>query len=213
MPDDDGAPPPLAPGDARHARSAAALARLLRAVADVEPLVVLVDDAHWIDPASEDCLRAVAESAPATRMLLVANFRPEYDPAWMRGAACHRLALPPLGHDASQALLIELLGADGAVGTLLDRIGAHTAGNPFFIEEVVQALAASGVITGRPGSYRVAASLETLAIPATVHSLVAARIDRLGEPAKHLLQTAAVIGKQFEEELLREVAVDQGDLA
>jgi len=174
--------------------------------------VLLLDDVHWIDGASEEVLREIVMAAPGTRMLVVTNFRGEYDAAWLEGTHCGRLPLTPLGPDASQALLVELLGADVSIAELLDLIGERTGGNPFFIEEVVRALAASGTLAGRPGAYRLTAPLETLAIPATVQSLLGARIDRLGSDAKDVLQVASVIGKQFDEPLLRAV-VTCGDHA
>ncbi|MGH7894157.1 MAG: AAA family ATPase [Candidatus Binatia bacterium] len=202
----EGPSPRLGDGESRQARLVALVGRLVRKLSATEPLVLLVDDAHWIDPASEECLREVADVVRGTRTLVVANFRPEYGASWMEGAHCHRVALTPLTHEASQALLADLLGAEASVGELFEVIGERTGGNPFFIEEVVQALAAAGSLAGRPGSYRLAAPVETLTIPATVHSLLAARIDRLGEDVKRVLQIASVIGKQFDKLLLREVA-------
>ncbi len=202
---DEAAPPPAGGGESRQTRLAGFMGRLVRALGDTEPVVLLVDDTHWIDPASEECLREVARAAEVSRVLVVANFRPEYDAGWMQGTHFHRLTLTPLTQEASQALLADLLGDDASVAELFELIGERTGGNPFFIEEVVQALAASGSLAGRPGAYQLTAPLDTLTIPATVHSLLAARIDRLGDDTKDVLQTAAVIGKQFDEALLREV--------
>jgi len=140
-----------------------------------------------------------------TRTLLLANFRPEYRPAWLGGSHYHQLPLSPLGPEATRELLHELLGSDSSVGELSGRIRERTGGNPFFIEEVVQALAASGSLAGERGAYRLTGPVDTLALPATVQSLLAARIDRLGEQAKHVLQAAAVMGMQFDEPLLEEV--------
>ena len=205
----DGAPASAAD---RAARLAALVAGLVRTLAAEQPLVLLLDDIHWIDGASEAVLREIAMAASGMRMLVVTNFRGGYDATWMEEAHCGRLPLTPLGPDASQALLAELLGADVSVAGLLEVIRERTGGNPFFIEEVVRALAASGTLAGRPGAYRLAAPVETLAIPATVQSLLGARIDRLGTDAKDVLQVASVIGKQFDEPLLRAV-VTCGDRA
>jgi predicted ATPase len=102
-------------------------------------------------------------------------------------------------------LLRDLLGADDSLDELADRIRARTGGDPFFTEEVVQALAASGRLIGARGAYRLTAAIDVLDLPATVQVLLAARIDRLDERAKHLLQMASAIGKQFDEPLLAEV--------
>jgi len=196
---------PVADAHTRHGRLAELMRRVLRAASAAEPVVLLVDDAHWIDPGSDDVLRELAEGVRGTRTLVLANFRPEYRTSWMGGSHYHQLPLAPLSLRASQALLSDLLGGDLSVGTLFDLIGERTGGNPFFIEEVVHSLATAGSLAGQPGAYRLSMPLETLAIPTTVQSLLAARVDRLGEHVKDVLQTAAVIGKQFDEPLLREV--------
>src|SRR5205823_4764148 len=198
-------PSPVADAQTRHRRLAELMRRFLHAASAAEPVVLLVDDAHWIDPASDDVLRELAEGVRGTRTLVVANFRPEYRASWMGGSHYHQLPLAPLSQRASQALLSDLLGRDLSVGTLFDLIGERTGGNPFFIEEVVHSLATAGSLAGQPGAYRLSTPLETLTIPTTVQSLLAARVDRLGEHVKDVLQTAAVIGKQFDEPLLREV--------
>jgi class 3 adenylate cyclase len=187
--------------------------RFVRLRSANESVVVLLDDAHWIDRASDQLVREIAASVRDTRTLLLLNFRPEYQPPWMRGSHYQQLALSPLDEAASRELLQELLGSDSSLAELSERIHERTAGNPFFTEEVVQALASSGSLIGDRGAYRLATSIETVALPATVQALLAARIDRLGEQAKHVLQAAAVIGKQFDQPLLREVTgLDERDL-
>src|SRR5262249_20386543 len=148
-----------------------------------------------------------------TRMLLLANYRPEYRPAWIGGSHCHQLALSPLGDAASRELLRDLLGRDPSLGDLPDRIHERTEGNPFFSREGLPALAASGSLVGERGGYRLRAPVEA-PLPTSVQSLLAARIDRLGEPAKHLLEAAAVIGQQFDHQLLQEISgIGDDDLA
>src|SRR5262252_1509113 len=171
-----------------------------------QPTLVLIDDAHWLDPASHDLVRELAAAVRGTRSLLLTNFRPEYRPAWTGGSHYQQLALSPLGAEAARELLHELLGSQGALGELADSILERTGGNPFFTEEVVQALVGAGSLVGERGAYRLTAPVEALALPATVQALLASRIDRLNEVAKNVLQAAAVIGKQFDEPLLREAS-------
>jgi len=185
---------------------ATCVARLVAALAASEPRVVLLDDVHWMDGASLRVLQALVDAAAGAHLLVLTNFRPDHDPRWLDGPHCSRIPLAPLGPDASQALLSELLGGDDSVVALSDMIGERTGGNPFFIEEVVQALAAAGSLAGRPGDYRLTATLDSVAIPPTVHSLLGARIDRLGTEVKDVLHVAAVIGKQFDRALLAAVA-------
>jgi class 3 adenylate cyclase len=189
--------------------------RLVQAIGAKHPIVLFIDDAHWIDESSDEVVHEIAGTAHQTRALLLANFRGGYDLCWTAETSrVHQVPLAPLSHSAAQALLAELLGDDQSTGELLALIGERTAGNPLFIEEVVQALAASGSLAGRSGAYRLTAPLETLAIPDTVQSLLAARIDRLGAEAKDVLATAAVIGKQFQAALLADVAgLDERTLA
>jgi adenylate cyclase len=203
----EGAPQSLGTGLATFLR------RFLRLRSVREPVLLVLDDAHWIDRASDELVRAIAGAVRDTRTLFLANFRPDYRPSWIGGSNYHQLALAPLGDVASRELLHELLGSDSSLAELSERIRARTGGNPYFTEEIVQALVVSGSLVGERGDYRLAAAIDALALPETVQSLLAARVDRLGESAKHVLQAAAVIGVQFDEPLLGHVCgLDPRDL-
>src|SRR5262249_48159275 len=158
---------------------------------------LLFEDLHWIDDGSAPFLETLVDAVPGTRTLLVLTFRPEYHAAWMQKSHYLRLPLLPLGPEASSELLRELLGSDPSVAGLVERMRQRTAGNPFFAEEIVQALADAGSLDGSKGVYRLRAPVETLGLPASVQVVLGARIDRLPEREKHVLQTAAVIGKEF----------------
>ena len=196
-----------------NARLAAFLRRFIRLRTAKELVLLVLDDAHWIDRASDELVREIVASVRDTRTLFLANFRPDYRPAWIGGSNYHQLALAPLGEADSRELLRELLGSDRSLAELSERIRARTGGNPYFTEEVVQALVVSGSLVGERGDYYLGAPIESLALPETVQSLLAARLDRLGESAKHVLQAAAVMGVQFDEPLLGEVCgLDARDL-
>ncbi len=167
--------------------------------------VILLEDLHWFDGASDAFLETFVESVPATRDLWLLNFRPEYQARWMQRSYYQHLPLQPLAPDAIRQLLRDELGDDPSVAALPETIHARTKGNPFFIEEVVQTLIESGHLTGARGAYRLTTPVEALQVPATVQAVLAARIDRLAEREKQVLQTAAVIGKTFGETLLRRV--------
>lgn len=167
--------------------------------------VILLEDLHWFDGASDAFLETFVESVPATRDLWLLNFRPEYRARWMQRSYYQHLPLQPLAPDAIRQLLRDELGCDPSVGALPETIHARTKGNPFFIEEVVQTLIESGHLTGARGAYRLTTPVEALQVPPTVQAVLAARIDRLPEREKQVLQTAAVIGKTFGETLLRRV--------
>jgi len=174
--------------------------------------VMLLEDLHWFDGASEAYLETMVESAPATRDLLLLNFRPEYQARWMQRSYYRQLPLQPLGSEAIRALLREQLGEDPSVDALPEMIHECTKGNPFFIEEVVQTLVENGHLVGTRGAYRLTTEIDALQVPPSVQAVLAARIDRLTEREKHVLQTAAVIGKTFAEALLRQVITSISEL-
>jgi adenylate cyclase len=166
----------------------------------------LLEDLHWLDGASEALLAATLELLAEAPTLYVTAFRPEYHAAWMQDSSYEQLALRPLGGEALSELLRDLLGVDPSLTGLVDRLRDRTGGNPFFIEEVVQALVEAGSLIGTKGAYRLARSVEGLTIPPTVQAVLAARIDRLPAREKAVLQTAAVIGRELREPVLRQVA-------
>ena len=162
-----------------------------------EPAVIFLDDLHWIDPGSDAFLAHAVAAVQNARTLYLVNFRPEYRADWMRKPYYQQVALLPLGSDSTREMLADLLGTDASVQGLPARVHQRTGGNPFFIEEVVQSMVESGRLTGARGSYQLVGSLDAVEIPATVQTVLASRIDRLGSDQKHLLQTASVIGKEF----------------
>jgi class 3 adenylate cyclase/tetratricopeptide (TPR) repeat protein len=205
-----GVPDPQHPAQAMEPavrqRQLFAFARqLVQARSAREPAVLFLDDAHWIDESSDAFVAEIADVVPGTRTMLLLNFRPEYSAEWMARPSYQQLPLHPLGSEAIDELLASLLGGDPSLAGLPALIRERSGGNPFYIEEIVQSLAESGSLTGTPGGYRLAAPVERLDVPQTVHGILAARIDRLPEREKSLLQTAAVIGRRFSEPLLRSV--------
>ena len=175
----------------------------------------LLEDLHWFDPASEALLAQWVDAIGASSSLLIVNFRPEYRADWMQKSFYRQIPLAPLGSDAIRALLADLLGKDPSTQGLAEDIHARTGGNPFFIEEVVQGLIESRHLEGTHGAYRLVTPIERLDVPPSVQALLASRIDRLAEREKQVLQTAAVIGKEFDEPLLRHVlgAIGRASLA
>jgi class 3 adenylate cyclase/tetratricopeptide (TPR) repeat protein len=193
--------------EARRRRLLELIRRLVCAPASGERVVVnVIEDAHWADPASDEFLATLAEATAGSHYLLVVNFRPEYTAAWMRRSWYRQLPLAALAPAMVNVLLGELLGTDPSLDGLAELIAARTGGNPFFLEEVVRDLAETGVLAGEPGAYRLTREVSRVAIPDTVQSVLAARIDRLGQKAKDLLAAAAVIGREFDRDLLERVA-------
>jgi tetratricopeptide (TPR) repeat protein len=203
-------PDPLRPSprmdpEARQRQLLGLMKRLSRAQSAREPGVTVCEDLHWLDPASEAFLANQVEAVEGTQSLTVLNFRPEYHAPWMSRSSYRQIALAPLGAEAIEELLAELLGFDPSLDGLAELVRERTQGNPFFIEELVQALVEAGSLEGERGAYRLAAPVEEAAVPASVQALLAARIDRLGQREKAVLQAAAVIGKEFPAPVLERV--------
>jgi class 3 adenylate cyclase/tetratricopeptide (TPR) repeat protein len=205
VPDPARLSPPMDP-EARQRRLVELTQHLARARSRREPAVLLFEDLHWMDGASEAFLATMIDVLPTTRTLLVLTFRPEYRAPWMQRSYYQQLSLLPLGPRAIAELLDGLLGRDPSLAGLAERISQRAAGNPFFIEEIVQSLIEARVLAGARGARRLVKPVEKLQIPESVQSILAARIDRLGEREKSVLQIAAVIGKNFSEPILVRVA-------
>jgi adenylate cyclase len=202
---DPAQPAPSMDPEAREQQIFALVRRLMHARSEREPAVFIIEDLHWIDGASEAFVENLVDSVPGTRTLLVVNFRPEYRADWTQKSYYQRLPLLPLGPEEIGELLDDLLGADPSLTDLSHRIRARTAGNPFFIEELVQSLVELETLVGKRGTYRLTQRLDEIAIPATVQAVLSARIDRLAERDKRVLQDAAVIGKTFPESILKRI--------
>jgi len=188
--------------EARHRALRGTVCRLVRAPNRRESIVALVEDLHWMDEGSANLLGELIVAVEGTKTLAVVNFRPEYEAEWSSAPTYRGISLKPLGPDDSRELLRDLAGADPSLDGLGDLVHERTAGNPFFIEEIVRGLAESGHLAGERGAYRLARPVEDAGVPASVQTVLAARIDRLGPTAKHLLQAASVTSKEFSERSL-----------
>ncbi len=171
-----------------------------------ENLISLIEDLHWLDAGSEAFLDQWVDAIAGSSGLLIVNFRPEYHADWMQKSYYRQLPLSPLAPEAVRELLGDLVGRDPSTEGLAEAIHQRTGGNPFFTEEVARSLIESGQLEGTRGAYRLVGTLDALAIPPSVHGVLAARIDRLGEREKGALQAAAVIGRQFSEPILQAAA-------
>ncbi|KWK11805.1 AAA family ATPase, partial [Burkholderia stagnalis] len=189
----------------RRERTFDAIIQLLARESRDQPVELLFEDLQWLDRETEAFLAHLSERVPTTRILLLVNYRPEYRPVWTRAGHGLQLRLEPLGPAEAQGLLAALLGDDPSLMPLKRLILEKTEGNPFFMEEVVQTLAEEQSLLGDPGRYRVARTPAALHIPTTVQGVLAARIDRLPVAEKELLQTLAVIGKEFPYSLIRRI--------
>jgi class 3 adenylate cyclase/tetratricopeptide (TPR) repeat protein len=190
----------------RRQRTLEALTRLFLRESQVQPLLLVFENLHWIDAETQAFLDGLVERLPAARLFLLVNYRPEYQHGWGRHPAYTQLRLDPLPPASAEVLLQSLLGHGAGLAPLKARLIAHSQGNPFFLEESVRTLVETQVLVGERGAYRLAKALPSIQVPATVQAVLGARIDRLPPEEKALLQTAAVIGPEVPLVLLQAVA-------
>jgi class 3 adenylate cyclase/tetratricopeptide (TPR) repeat protein len=212
VPDPERPVPPMDP-EPRRRMLYAALRRTLDCRGGAEASMMLVEDMHWIDGPSLSFLGDLIHVLPESCEMLLMNYRPEFHPPWAGLDYVEQIALEPLGPEEVGAILRDLLGGDPSTEPLARNILRTTAGNPFFVEELVHALVEAGSLEGRRGDYRLVRPVEDILLPPTVHSVLAARIDHLPERQKEVVQSAAVIGKKFSEAVLaRIVRFDSDEL-
>jgi len=210
------------PGDAgvatmdprlRKVRTIETLRALAVAGSAIRPIVIVIEDLHWIDRLSEDALAYLAEAVPTLRMLLLLTFRPGYEPPFGERLAATRLSLTSLSEGESARLAEGIIGSEH-LPEQLERSIAHKAeGNPFFVEEVVKSLLEVGAIRHTDDGSVVTRPVDEIDVPDTVQDVIMARLDRLDEEPKRALQTAAVIGREFVVRLLDRTVELRGRLA
>jgi len=179
--------------EAIKARTFEAVRQLIVRASRHRPLVIAIEDLHWIDRTSEDCLAGLVESLAGVPVMLLTTYRPGYRPPWMDRSYATQLSLARLASADSLSVVRSVLPEAGLADPLAKLILDKAEGNPFFLEELARAVTEPGV--ARPG----------LAVPDTVHGVLAARIDRLPDSPKRLLQTASVLGREFSLRLLQAV--------
>jgi len=193
----------LDPGERRQ-RTLEAIRRLLLREAREQPLLLLIEDLHWVDAETQALLDMLADGLASSRVLLLVNYRPEYRHPWGSKTYYSQMRLDALPTASAGEVLDALLGEDASLTPLKQLLVKR--GNPFFLEETVRTLAESKILAGEPGRYRVTQPVQTIQVPATVQAILAARIDRLSPEDKRLLQTASAVGKTVPLALLQTVA-------
>ena len=204
VPVDDPAWQALDPSQRRQ-QTLGAVKRLLLRENQVQPLILLFEDLHWIDSETQAMLESLVESLPTSRLLLLVNYRPEYQHGWANKTYYTQLRLDPLPPESAGEILNSVLGNDHGLEPLKQLLIERTEGNPFFLEESVRTLVETKVLAGERGNYHLEKKLESTQVPATVQAVLAARIDRLPPQEKQLLQSAAVIGKDVPFSLLQAI--------
>lgn len=189
---------------ARRARLLGLVGRMVRHLAK-GPLVILIEDLHWMDAASAEFFAALIEAVADTPTLLLVNYRPGCQARWMSSDAFSEIALGELDESDVVGLVEELIGERSEIHDFALRIARRSGGNPFFAEEMVRALMADGTLVGRPSQLVLGAKAREAPLPATVQAVIGGRIDQLDDASKSLLQLCAIAGKDFPLGVLQQV--------
>jgi class 3 adenylate cyclase/tetratricopeptide (TPR) repeat protein len=197
----------------RRQRMLDAVKRLLLRESQVQPLLLIFEDLHWIDSETQSFLDSLVDGLPTARIFLLVNYRPEYQHGWGNKTYYSQLRIDPLAPESAEELLRDLMGGDDALQPLKRLLVERTEGNPFFLEEIVRTLVETKVLTGARGAYHPTEDIEKIQVPATVQAVLAARIDRLPVEEKRLLQSASVVGENVPFTMLQAVVeMPEGEL-
>jgi class 3 adenylate cyclase/tetratricopeptide (TPR) repeat protein len=195
----------------RRRRIQESFKRLFLRESQIQPVVLVFEDLHWMDSESHAVLDTLVEGFSNARLLILVNFRPDYQYAHGRSSRSHQLRIDPLPPERAEELLEALLGSDPSLERLKRLLIQRTEGNPFFLEESARTLIETKVLAGERGAYRLVKPVSTVEAPVSVQTILAARIDRLEPEDKQLLQAAAVVGKDVPFALLLAVTGTEED--
>ena len=173
--------------------------------AEIRPLIMAIEDLHWVDESTEDVFKYLLESIPGIRMLLIFTYRPEFVHTWGGRSYHNQITLNRLSNRESLMMAAHLLRTREIGRELEDLILSKSEGIPFFIEEFIKSLKDLKIIECKNGSFQIAKDLKSVAIPSTIHDVIMARVDALPEGARDLLRTGSVIDREFSHELLKKV--------
>jgi class 3 adenylate cyclase/tetratricopeptide (TPR) repeat protein len=189
----------------RYAQLRAVVGRVVRSAGE-KIGVIIVDDLHWLDEPSADFIETLIDAVEGTHILLVLNFRPPYRARWMGRQHYRELSLSELARSDIRKVVRDLVGDDPGLDVICTHVVDRSGGNPFFAEELVRSLAENGALVGEHGSYRLGDTRREMTLPPTLEAVIGARIDRLKEREKFLLQVGSIIGTEFPRVIVEKVA-------
>ena len=190
--------------EARKDRIIEAVRRIALTGSEIKPLIMVFEDLHWIDKSSEDALNDLLEYISGARVFLIFTFRPDFVHSWGSRSYHGQVTLNRLSNRENLALVAHLLGTDNIQNELEELILEKTEGVPFFVEEFVRSLFDQKVIDKQDNEYKLLKEIKNLVVPSTVQDVIMARVDSLTEGAKKVLQTGAVLGREFRMDLIQE---------
>jgi adenylate cyclase len=173
------------------------------------PYVIILEDLHWLDEASETFLETLLDSIIGSRALLVVNYRPSYQSPWMNRDGFHLLELNDLNRIQMDEFVSSVIGSHPDLADVRNRIAERSGGNPFFAEEIIHSLVENYVLIGKPGDYRLGGEINGNPLPVTLQAVIGERIDRLPPLDRTLLQMASVIGKEVPYAVLEAVSTQE----
>jgi len=189
----------------QRARTLEAVLAVLRSIAALQPLLLIMEDLHWVDPTTAELLSLLLTQDLPARLLALLVFRPEFQPPWERKQNQSFITLTPLTRDETVIMVTRMTGDKRLPQAVLEHLVANTDGNPLFVEELTKMVLESGLLQEAEDRYELAGPSRALVIPTTLHDSLIARLDRLGS-AKVVAQVAAVLGRSFQHELLQAVS-------
>ena len=172
---------------------------------EMRPLIMAIEDLHWIDKSSEEVLKYLLESISGAKILLIFTYRPEFVHTWGGKSYHSQVNLNRLSNRESLAMATYLLGTEDIKIDLEEFILEKTEGVPFFIEEFIKSLKDLEILERKDNTYRIAKDIQTLTIPTTIQDVIMARVDSLPEGPKEVLQTGSIIEREFSYELIKRV--------
>jgi len=201
----------LDPAVRKH-RTFEAIRDLLIRESENQPIVAVVEDLHWMDKTSGEFLNFLIDSIPGTRILLILLYRPEYIHQWGSKTYYTKIGLNQLGNISSAELVKAILGDGEAVPELRDLVLSKAGGNPLFVEEITHSLMEKGYIKRKNHEYILTRSASEIQVPDTVQGIISARLDRVEESLKRIMQVASVIGREFAFRILQSITGMKEDL-
>jgi class 3 adenylate cyclase/tetratricopeptide (TPR) repeat protein len=197
----------------RKQRILATLKNIVIKGAEVRPLIMAIEDLHWIDQSSEECIREVIDNISGSRIFLIFTYRPEFVHSWSGRSYHNQINLNRLSKREGLEIVYNLLATRKVDSKLEDLILQKTEGVPLFIEEFIRSLLHLKFIIQKNGAYRLKEDVQLVSIPSTIHDIIMARVDSLPEKAKNVLQAGAAIEREFSYQLLKIVSdLSENDL-
>jgi len=191
--------------DAKRDRIIEAVKRITLKGSEIRPLVIAIEDLHWIDKSSEEYYKNLIDSIAGARIFLIFTYRPEFVHTWGGKSYHNQVNLNRLSNRESLSMVSHLLGSDNLDMDLENLILDKTEGVPFFIEEFIRSLKKLRLIEAKNNKYHLIKNIQDVAIPVTINDVIMARVDTLPEDAKKLLQIGSAIEREFQYELIKEV--------